>query len=104
MAKVFVNINDAVALAPAGESLIFFVDHLLERWPRIEHCLLRDLGGASYFPNAIHCFGKNDLEMLKAREQMFCFMHFCRIAHALHPRVCGTLRGGFLSLLRPSQR
>jgi hypothetical protein len=98
--QVFVNINDALHSHPP-RIVDIFVDHLLERWPRID-TVFCGFGGASYFPNAIHCFGKNDLEIAEAREQMFVHA-FCRIAHALHPRVAVPFAADFV-LLRPSQR
>src|SRR5205823_2432260 len=54
--KVFVNINDALhSYPPKIQDL--FIHALKQRWPRI-HTVFCGFGGASYFPNTIHCPGK----------------------------------------------
>jgi len=78
-----------------------FVQHVRERWPRID-TVFCGFGGASYFPNTIHCPGKNDLEIADAREQMFVHA-FCRIVHALNPKVAVPFAADF-ALLHSSQR
>ena len=98
--KVFVNVNDALHSYPP-RIVDVFVEYLRERWPRID-TVFCGFGGASYFPNAIHCPGKNDLEIAEAREQLFVHA-FCRIVHGLSPRVAVPFAADFV-LLRPHQR
>jgi hypothetical protein len=98
--QVLVNVNDALHSHPPRIADVF-VQHILERWPRID-TVFCGFGGASYFPNTIHCPGKNDLEIAEAREQMFVHS-FCRIVHALNPRVAVPFAADF-ALLRPNQR
>jgi len=98
--KVLVNANDALHSYPP-RIVDVFVQHVRERWPRID-TVFCGFGGASYFPNTIHCPGKNDLEIAEAREQMFVHA-FCRIVHALNPTVAVPFAADF-ALLRPNQR
>ena len=56
-------------------------------------------GGSSYFPNAIHCPGKNDVEIGQAREHLYA-MNFCRIVHGLGARVGVPFAADF-ALLSP---
>jgi Beta-lactamase superfamily domain len=98
--RVLVNVNDALHSHPPGIVEIF-VQHIRKRWPRID-TVFCGFGGASYFPNTIHCPGKNDLEIAEAREQLFVHA-FCRIVHDLNPRVAVPFAADF-ALLRPNQR
>jgi len=98
--QVFVNVNDALHSHPP-RIVDVFVQHVRERWPRID-TVFCGFGGASYFPNTIHCPGKNDLEIADAREQMFVHA-FCRIVHALNPKVAVPFAADF-ALLHSSQR
>jgi len=97
--QVLVNVNDALHSYPP-RIVDVFVQHILERWPRID-TVFCGFGGASYFPNTIHCVGKNDLEIAEAREQIFVHA-FCSIVHALNPRVAVPFAADF-ALLRPNQ-
>ena len=97
---VLVDINDALHSYPPAVVDIF-VEHLRERWPAID-IVFCGFGGASYFPNTIHCEGKNDREIAEAREQLFVHA-FCRIAHDLNPKVAVPFAADF-ALLRPQQR
>jgi hypothetical protein len=98
--KVFVNINDALhAHAPKVQDI--FIDYLNSRWERID-TVFCGFGGASYFPNTLHCPGKNDLEIGEAREQLFAH-NFCRIVHALKPNIAVPFAADFV-LLSPHQR
>jgi hypothetical protein len=97
---VFVNVNDALHSYPP-RIVDVFVQHVLQRWPRID-TVFCGFGGASYFPNTIHCAGKNDFEIAEAREQMFAHA-FCRIVHDLNPKVAVPFAADFV-LLRGNQR
>ncbi len=98
--KVIVNINDALHSYPA-KIIEVFVRALKQRWPRID-TVFSGFGGASHFPNTIHCPGKNDLEIAEAREQLFAH-NFCRIVHELKPRVAVPFAADF-ALLGDKQR
>ena len=80
--EVLVNINDAL---PANHRSIIveFVKKLKKRWPKVNY-LFCGYGSAAYFPNTVHCEGKNDLEVAEAREQMFGD-NFCYIVNELNP-------------------
>ena len=75
---VLVDINDALHSYPPAVVDVF-IQHIRERWPAID-TVFCGFGGASYFPNTIHCEGKNDREIAEAREQLFVHA-FCRIVH-----------------------
>jgi hypothetical protein len=98
--KVVVNINDALHSYPA-KIIDVFIRALKQRWPRID-TVLCGFGGASYFPNTIHCDGKNDVEIAETREQLFAH-NFCRIVHELKPRVAVPFAADF-ALLADNQR
>jgi L-ascorbate metabolism protein UlaG (beta-lactamase superfamily) len=97
---VLVNVNDALHSYPP-RIVDVFVQHILQKWPRID-TLFCGFGGASYFPNTLHCEGKNDVEIAEAREQMFAHA-FCRIVNALNPTVAVPFAADFV-LLREKQR
>ncbi len=98
--EVFVNINDALHSAPP-KVVDPFLRKLKERWPRI-NTVFCGFGGASYFPNTIHCPGKNDVEIGEAREELFA-RNFCRIVKELDPVVGVPFAADFV-LLHPKQR
>jgi hypothetical protein len=97
---VVVNVNDALHSYPP-KIIAMFVRALKQRWPRID-TVLCGFGGASYFPNTIHCPGKNDLEIAETREQLFAH-NFCRIVHDLQPVVAIPFAADF-ALLGDKQR
>lgn len=80
--EVLVNINDAL---PANHKNIIkeFIKKIKKRWPKIDY-LFCGYGTAAYFPNSVHCEGKNDLEVAEAREQLFA-ENFCYIVDELRP-------------------
>jgi hypothetical protein len=98
--KVFVNINDALHSYPP-RVVDVFLQYIRDRWPRID-TVFCGFGGASYFPNTVHCPGKNDREIAEAREQLFVHA-FCRIVNELRPSVAVPFASDF-ALLRPHQR
>ena len=98
--RVFVNINDALHSYPQ-KIIDLFVRSIKERWPRVD-TVFCGFGGASYFPNAIHCPGKNDLEIGETREQLFAH-NFCQIVHGLQPTVAVPFAADF-ALLGSKQR
>jgi hypothetical protein len=95
--NVFVNINDALHSYPP-KIVDTFVQYIRQRWPRID-TMFCGFGGASYFPNTVHCPGKNDLDIAETREQMFVHV-FCQIAHGLQPRVAVPFAADFVLLGR----
>jgi hypothetical protein len=97
---VVVNVNDALHSYPT-KVIDVFLRALKQRWPRID-TVLSGFGGASHFPNTIHCPGKNDVEIAEAREQLFAH-NFCRIVHTLKPRVAVPFAADF-ALLADNQR
>jgi hypothetical protein len=97
--RVFVNVNDALHSYPA-RIVEVFLRYIRSRWPRID-VVFSGFGGASFFPNCVHCEGKNDVEIAEAREQMFVHA-FCRIVHDLKPRVAVPFAADFV-LLHPNQ-
>lgn len=80
--EVLVNINDAL---PANHRNIIakFIDQIKKRWPKIDY-LFCGYGSAAYFPNTVHCEGKDDWEVAEAREQLFGD-NFCYIVDQLKP-------------------
>ena len=98
--RVFVNINDALHSYPP-KIVDLFVSTIKDSWPCID-TVFCGFGGASYFPNTIHCPGKNDLEIGEAREQLFAH-NFCRIVHELQPTVAVPFAADFV-LLGSGQR
>jgi Beta-lactamase superfamily domain len=98
--QVFVNVNDALHAYPP-KIVDVFIELIRQRWPSID-TVFCGFGGASYFPNAIHCPGKNDTEIAEAREQMLAHA-FCRIVHDLNPRTAVPFAADF-ALLRANQR
>lgn len=98
--RVVVNLNDALHAYPS-KIIDFFIEDIRQRWPYID-AVFCGFGGASYFPNMVHCPGKNDREIALAREQMFVEA-FCRIVHGLQPAVAVPFAADF-ALLRPQQR
>jgi hypothetical protein len=98
--EVFFNINDALHAAPP-KVIDHFIRELKLRWPRVD-TVFCGFGGASYFPNTIHCPGKNDVEVGEAREQLFA-RNFCRIVKELDPEVAVPFAADF-ALLQPRQR
>jgi L-ascorbate metabolism protein UlaG (beta-lactamase superfamily) len=93
--KVLVNINDALHSYPT-KIIDVFLKAILERWPKID-TVLCGFGGASYFPNTIHCPGKNDVEIAEAREQLFAH-NFCKIVNELRPTVAVPFAADFVLL------
>jgi hypothetical protein len=98
--RVFVNINDALHSYPP-KIISLFVNTIRNLWPRVD-TVFCGFGGASYFPNTIHCPGKNDLEIGEAREQLFAH-NFCQIIHELQPTVAVPFAADFV-LLDSEQR
>jgi hypothetical protein len=98
--EVLVNINDALHSAPPGV-VDPFVRELKRRWPSID-TVFCGFGGASYFPNTIHCPGKHDVEVGEAREELFA-RTFCRIVQELNPKVAVPFAADF-ALLGARQR
>jgi hypothetical protein len=98
--SVFVNINDALHSYPP-KIVNTFVQYLRQRWPHID-TVFCGFGGGSYFPNTVHCPGKNDLAIAETREQLFVHA-FCQIVHDLQPRVAVPFAADF-ALLGPHQR
>lgn len=98
--KTLVNINDALH-SYHPNVIDAFVRVIRERWPVI-NTVFCGFGGASYFPNAIHAPGKDDLEIARAREQLFVH-NFCHIVHSLSPEVAVPFAADFV-LLEPWQR
>jgi len=98
--RVFVNINDALHSYPP-KIIDLFVDAIKDLWPRVD-TVFCGFGGASYFPNTIHCPGKNDLEIGEAREQLFAH-NFCNIVRKLEPTVAVPFAADFV-LLGSEQR
>lgn len=98
--QIFVDVNDALHSYPPRIQDIF-IEAIKKRWLRID-TVFCGFGGASYFPNTIHCPGKNDREIGEVREQLFAH-NFCRIVHGLAPAVGVPFAADF-ALLRPEQR
>lgn len=82
--KVMMNVNDAL---PANHLHIIrkFTRTLSSRWPAIDY-LFCGYGSAAYFPNTVHCEGKDDMEIAETREQMFAH-NFCTIVEDLKPQM-----------------
>lgn len=80
--EVLVNINDAL---PANHKNIIkrFTKDIKARWPNIDY-LFCGYGSAAYFPNTVHCEGKDDIAVAEAREQLFGD-NFCFIVNDLKP-------------------
>jgi hypothetical protein len=97
--QVLVNINDALHSYPP-KIIDLFVALIKERWPVVD-TLFCGFGGASYFPNTIHCDGKNDIEIGEAREEVFAH-NFCMIVHGIQPKVAVPFAADF-ALLHPKQ-
>jgi hypothetical protein len=97
--QVLVNINDALHSYPP-KIIELFVALIKERWPVVD-TLFCGFGGASYFPNTIHCDGKNDIEIGEAREEVFA-RNFCMIVHGIQPKVAVPFAADF-ALLHPKQ-
>jgi L-ascorbate metabolism protein UlaG (beta-lactamase superfamily) len=98
--EVLVNINDSLhAFHP--NVIETFIEAIKLRWPRID-VLFCGFGGASYFPNAVHAPGKDDVEIAALREQLYVH-NFCRIVQGLSPRVAVPFAADF-ALLAPWQR
>jgi hypothetical protein len=98
--RILVNVNDALHPYPP-QVVDIFVERLRQRWPNID-TVFCGFGGASYFPNAIHSPGKNDVEIAQVREQLFVHA-FCRIVRSLNPKVAVPFAADYV-LLRPRQR
>lgn len=98
--EVFVNINDALHSAPLPV-VDPYLRELKRRWPRID-AVFCGFGGANYFPNTVHCPGKNDVEIGEVREQLFA-RNFCHIVKELDPAVAVPFAADF-ALLHPRQR
>ena len=98
--QVFVNANDALHSYPAA-TIDYYVERIARRWGRIDG-LFCGYGGANYFPNTIHCPGKDDVETGRVREQLFV-NNFCRIVDGLKPQVAVPFAADFV-LLDPRQR
>jgi hypothetical protein len=93
--QVLVNVNDALhASDPA--TIAMFTRELRTRWPRIE-TVFCGFGGASYFPNAFHAPGKDDVSIGRLREEFFV-MNFCRIIAGLEPAVAVPFAADFVLL------
>lgn len=98
--RVVVNVNDALhSSEPAVIERV--TARLTARWPTID-TVFCGFGGASYYPNAIHADGKQDVEVARVREQLFVH-NFCRIAQALQPAVAVPFAADFV-LLAEHQR
>lgn len=93
--KVYVNLNDAFN-ATHLNFLKLFVRKLKKKWPQIDY-LMCGVGGAGYFPNAIHSELKNDIEIGKLREQ-FLMKLFCEFVVAFQPKVAIPFLPGFVLL------
>lgn len=98
--EVVVNINDALH-AHHPNVIYTFIEAIRKRWRHID-VLLCGYGGASFFPNAVHAPGKDDIEIAQTREQLFLH-NFCRIVQALSPAVAIPFAADF-ALLAPWQR
>jgi hypothetical protein len=98
--RVLVNANDALHSYPQPV-IDFYLDLVRERWPRIDY-LFCGFGGASYFPNTVHCEGKVDRTVGEVREQLFAH-NFCRVVAGLKPRIAAPFAADF-ALLSPAQK
>ena len=98
--QVFVNVNDSLHSHPRKVQDLF-INIIRSRWPRID-TVFSGFGGSSYFPNTIHCPGKNDVEIGEAREQLYA-SNFCRIVHGLGASVGVPFAADF-ALLSPRQQ
>lgn len=98
--RVVINVNDALhSSEPAVIDRV--TAQLKARWPTID-TVFCGFGGASYYPNAIHADGKQDVDVARVREQLFAH-NFCRIAQALAPAVAVPFAADFV-LLAEHQR
>lgn len=98
--RVVVNVNDA--LHSCEPALIARVTAQLKaRWPRID-TVLCGFGGASFYPNTIHCDGKDDVEVARVREQLFVH-NFCSIVKTLEPAVAVPFAADFVLLAEPQR-
>ncbi len=98
--KVLINVNDALHSSP--EKVIdYYLDEIRTKWQKIDYVFC-GFGGASYFPNAMHLAGKDDLEIGLAREQLFAH-NFCRVVKGLKPKFAVPFAADF-ALLDDNQR
>lgn len=98
--QVIVDLNDALN---AHHKFIVqrVASQIKKRWPRID-VMICGLGGAGYFPNNVHCNGKDDLEIGELREQFLAYK-FCEIVHILQPHYVVPFVPGFALLDRSKQ-
>jgi len=99
--KVLVNINDSLH-SHHKKVIDMFCDEISKIIKRKINYVFCGFGGASWFPNSIHCEGKDDLEIGQVREQMFAH-NFCRIIKNLNPEVAVPFAADF-ALLKNEQR
>lgn len=97
--KVYLNLNDAFN-ATHLNFLKLFAKKLNNKWPRIDY-LMCGVGGAGYFPNAIHTPFKNDPEIGVLREQ-FLMKLFCEFVLLFNPKIAIPFLPGFV-LLEPTK-
>jgi len=91
--KVYLNLNDAFN-ATHLKFLKLIAQKVNAHWPKIDY-LMSGVGGAGYFPNAIHSPFKNDLEIGVLREQ-FLMKLFCEFVVAFKPKVAIPFLPGFV--------
>jgi hypothetical protein len=97
--KVYLNLNDAFN-ATHLNFLKLFAKKLNTKWPQIDY-LMCGVGGAGYFPNAIHTPYKNDEEIGILREQ-FLMKLFCEFVLLFNPKIAIPFLPGFV-LLEPNK-
>lgn len=97
--KVYLNLNDAFN-ATHLNFLKLFAQKLRSKWPKIDY-LMCGVGGAGYFPNAIHTSFKNDTEIGVMREQ-FLMKLFCEFVLLFRPKIAIPFLPGFI-LLEPDK-
>ena len=98
--RIVANVNDALhSCEPAIIDRV--TAELKARWPTID-TVFCGFGGASHFPNTIHCDGKDDMGVARVREELFVH-NFCRIVKALQPAVAVPFAADFV-LLADNQR
>lgn len=98
--KVIVNVNDALHSYPQ-KVIDYYLNEITTKFPKID-VLFCGFGGASYFPNAMHLDGKDDMAVGLVREQLFAH-NFCRVTEALKPQIAVPFAADF-ALLADDQR
>jgi hypothetical protein len=91
--RVLVNANDALH-ASRRELIEAYCQHLRGGLPPIDY-LFCAFGGASYFPNCIHCPDKDDAQVARAREEFF-LRNFALIADRLAPKFAFPFAAHFV--------